>query len=34
VVRADRMEELGADSGFERRGPFFDESEAQMDVSE
>ena len=34
VVRADRVQELGADSGLERRGALLDQAQAQMDVAE
>ena len=34
VVRADRVQELGADSGLERRGALLDQAQPQMDVTE
>ena len=34
MVRADRVQQLRADSGLERRGALLDHAQAQMDVAE
>jgi len=34
VVRSDRVQKLCADGGLERRGAFFDQAQAEVDVSE